>query len=75
LAFATGVDSLVVGFGVAMTRVNILEASGLIGTVPGCLSLAGVLFGTQLGYALGRRSRFADGLVLVTVGVRALVPY
>jgi putative Mn2+ efflux pump MntP len=75
LAFATSVDSLVVGFGLAMIRVNILEASGLIGAVTGCLSLAGVLFGAQLGRALGSRSRFAGGLVLVTVGVRALVPH
>ena len=75
LAFATSVDSLVVGFGLAMIRVNILEASGLIGAVTGCLSLAGVLFGAQLGRALGSRSRFAGGLVLVTVGVRALATH
>jgi manganese efflux pump family protein len=75
LAFATSVDSMVVGFGLAMIRVNILEASGLIGAVTGCLSLAGVLFGAQLGRALGRRSRFAGGLVLVTVGVRTLVAH
>ena len=75
LAFATSVDSLIVGFVLAMTRVNILEASALIGAVTGCLSLAGVLFGAQLGHALGRRSRFAGGLVLITVGMRALVPH
>jgi putative Mn2+ efflux pump MntP len=75
LAFATSVDSLVVGFGLAMIRVNILEASGLIGAVTGCLSLAGALFGAQLGQALGRRSRFAGGLLLLTVGVRALVAH
>jgi putative Mn2+ efflux pump MntP len=73
LAFATSVDSLVVGFGLAMIRVNILEASGLIAAVTACLSLAGALFGAQLGQALGRRSRLAGGLVLLTVGVRALV--
>jgi manganese efflux pump family protein len=75
LAFATSVDSLVVGFGLAMIRVNILEASGLIGGVTLCLSIAGLLFGAQLGHALGRRSRFAGGLVLLTVGVRAFVPH
>jgi putative Mn2+ efflux pump MntP len=33
LAFATSVDSLAIGFGLAMGRVNILQASGLIGAV------------------------------------------
>jgi manganese efflux pump family protein len=75
LAFATSVDSLVVGFGLSMIRVNILEASGLIGAVTACLSLAGVLFSARLGRPLGRHSRFAGGLVLVTVGLYAVVPH
>jgi putative Mn2+ efflux pump MntP len=72
LAFATSVDSLAVGFGLAMVRINILQTSGVIGAVTACLSLAGMLFGGQLGRALGRRSKFAAGLVLMLVGLRAL---
>jgi manganese efflux pump family protein len=74
-AFATSVDSLLVGFGLAVIRVNILEASALIGAVTACLSLVGVLFGSQLGRALGRHSRFAGGLVIVAVGLHAVVPH
>jgi manganese efflux pump family protein len=61
LAFATSVDSLAVGFGLAMVRVNILQASGVIGAVTACLSLAGMLFGGQLGRALGNAASLQRG--------------
>ena len=73
LGFATSVDSLVVGFGLAMIHVNILRASGIIGLVTVCVSLAGMLFGGQLGQALGRHSKLSGGLVLLFIGVRALM--
>jgi putative Mn2+ efflux pump MntP len=73
LGFATSVDSLVVGFGLAMIHTNILQASGIIGVVTVSVSFAGMLFGGQLGQALGRHSKFSGGLVLLFISVRALV--
>ncbi|MGC2401077.1 MAG: manganese efflux pump [Acidobacteriaceae bacterium] len=73
LALATSLDSLVVGFGLAMVHVSILEASTVLGAVGGALSLVGILCGKRLGHALGRHSRLAGGLTLIVIGVRALV--
>lgn len=73
LALATSLDSLVVGFGLAMTHVDILEASAVLGVVGGGLSFAGMFCGKRLGQALGRYSRFAGGLTLIAIGVRVLV--
>jgi putative Mn2+ efflux pump MntP len=73
LGFATSVDSLVVGFGLAMIHINILQASGIIGVVTVSVSLAGMLFGRRLGQALGRNSKLSSALVLLFIGVRALV--
>jgi putative Mn2+ efflux pump MntP len=75
LGFATSVDSLVVGFGLAMIHVDILQASGIMGAVAVSVSFAGMLFGRQLGQSLGRHSKFSGALVLVLIGVRALVAH
>jgi putative Mn2+ efflux pump MntP len=73
LGFATSVDSLVVGFGLAMIHINILQSIGIIGAVTGFVSFAGLLFGGHLGHALGRHSKLSGGLVLMLIGVHALV--
>jgi putative Mn2+ efflux pump MntP len=73
LGFATSVDSLVVGFGLAMIHIDILQASGIIGVVTASVSFAGMLFGGQLGQALGRHSKLSGGLVLLCIGVHALM--
>jgi putative Mn2+ efflux pump MntP len=75
LGFATSLDSLVVGFGLAMIHVDILKASGIMGAVAVCVSFAGMLFGRQLGQSLGRYSKFSGALVLLLIGVRALVAH
>jgi putative Mn2+ efflux pump MntP len=73
LAFATSLDSLVVGFGLAMTHVDILEASAVFGAVGGALSFVGIACGKRLGHALGRYSLLAGGLTLIVIAVRVLV--
>jgi manganese efflux pump family protein len=73
LGFATSIDSMVVGFGLAMIHVNILQATGIISAVTVFVSLAGMPIGAELGRALRRHCRFSGGLVLVIVGVGELV--
>jgi manganese efflux pump family protein len=73
LGFATSIDSLVVGFGLAMIRIDILQASGIIGAVTVCLSFAGMLFGGQLGQTLGRHGKLSGGLALLFMGAHALI--
>jgi manganese efflux pump family protein len=75
LGFATSLDSLAVGFGLAMIDVDIFRAAGIIGIVTVCVSFAATLFGVQLGQALGRHGKFSGGLLLVIIGLRALVAH
>ena len=73
LGLATSIDSLVVGFGLAMIHVDILQAALVIGAITVIVSSAGMLFGAQLGRTFARHSKFSGGLVLVLIGVSELV--
>jgi len=73
LAFATSVDSLAIGLGLAMIQVNILQVSAVIGVCAACLSFSGLLLGGRLGQAMGKHSRLAGGLALLMLGFRAFV--
>jgi manganese efflux pump family protein len=73
LGFATSIDSLVVGFGLAIIHADIFQAVVVIGAVTAFVSFTGILFGAQLGRALARHSRFSGGLALVIIGVSELV--
>ena len=73
LGFATSIDSLVVGFGLAMIHVDILQAAVVIGTVTAFVSFAGMLFGARLGRALGRHGKLSGGVVLLIIGLSELV--
>jgi putative Mn2+ efflux pump MntP len=75
LGIATSVDSLAVGFGLAMTDANIAVAAALIGLVTAVLTLAGVVLGKRLGPRLGAQSKVIAGIVLVVLGLRMLLPH
>jgi putative Mn2+ efflux pump MntP len=72
LGLATSIDSLVVGFGLAMIHVNIIQAIVVIGAVTVFVSFTGLRFGVHLGRTLARHSRFSGGLVLMIIGVSEL---
>ena len=73
VGFATSIDSLVVGFGLAMIHVDVVQAAVVIGAVTVLVSFAGIRFGAHLGRALARYSRVSGGLVLMIIGVSELV--
>ena len=73
LGILTSNDALAVGFGLALVRVNIVEAAAVIGSVTGVVSLVGILVGHPVGRSLGALGHVAAGLVLMLVGVHALV--
>ena len=73
LGILTSGDALAVGFGLAMVRVNIIQASAVIGSVTGCVSLVGISIGHPIGRSLGALGHVAAGLVLMLVGLHALV--
>jgi putative Mn2+ efflux pump MntP len=65
---ALSIDNLAAGFALGAYHVAIVLAAVLIGCVSAGMSLAGLELGARLGAAIGRRSEFTAGLVLIAVG-------
>jgi putative Mn2+ efflux pump MntP len=66
-------DSLTVGFAMALTHTNVSALAAVNGVTCALLSLAGILLGERVGETFPAQSKIAAGLVLILVGLRALV--
>jgi manganese efflux pump family protein len=66
---ALSVDNLAAGFALGAYHVAIVLAAVLIGVVSTAMSLAGMELGARLGTAIGQRSEFAAGAILIAAGV------
>jgi len=66
---ALSVDNLAAGFALGAYHVAIVLAAVLIGVVSTAMSLAGMELGARLGAAIGQRSEFAAGAILIAAGV------
>jgi putative Mn2+ efflux pump MntP len=73
LGASTSVDSLSVGFAMALTHANVVALAAVNGTVCLVLSLAAMVTGERIGENFPSQSRFVAGLVLIAVGLRALL--
>jgi manganese efflux pump family protein len=73
LGFGTSVDSLSVGFALALTNANLAALSAVNGAVCATLSLLGLLIGQSVGPNFRVQSKIAAGVVLIAVGVRTLL--
>lgn len=71
-AFATSIDALAVGVGLAFVDVNIWFAALLIGLATMTMVTLGVMLGRVIGTAIGRKAEIIGGLVLIGVGVAIL---
>lgn len=71
-AFATSIDAMAVGVGLAFVDVSIVEAALLIGTATLIMVTMGVMLGRVLGRVIGRRAEILGGLVLIAVGATIL---
>jgi|SRR5690606_2972909 len=71
-AFATSIDALAVGLGLAFVDVNILLASGAIGLATFIMVTIGVILGRAIGTAFGKKAEIVGGLVLILVGTSIL---
>jgi len=67
-AFATSIDALAVGVGLAFVNVNILVAAGAIGLATTVMVTLGVMLGRVLGTVAGKRAEIVGGIVLMLVG-------
>ncbi|MGX5219496.1 manganese efflux pump MntP [Pseudomonas segetis] len=71
-AFATSIDALAVGVGLAFIDVNIWVAAASIGLATTVMVTIGVMLGRVLGNAVGKRAEMIGGVVLMLVGAAIL---
>jgi len=71
-AFATSIDALAVGVGLAFVNVNIVVAALAIGAATTVMVTIGVMLGRVLGNVVGKRAEIVGGIVLMLVGATIL---
>ena len=69
IAFATSIDSMIVGVGLAFLEVNILLTALTI------MAAIGLRLGSLLGSAIGKRAEILGGLVLIGIGTLILAEH
>ncbi len=66
--FATSIDAMAVGAGLALVDVDIAPVAVAIGLATTLMVTIGVMLGRELGILLGKRAEIAGGLVLIGIG-------
>lgn len=66
--FATSIDALAVGVGLAFVNVNIWVAATAIGLATMTMVTLGVMLGRAIGTVMGQRAEILGGVVLIIVG-------
>lgn len=67
-AFATSIDAMAVGVGLAFIEVDIVPVAAAIGLATLLMVTAGVMLGRVLGTIVGRRAEIIGGVILVGIG-------
>lgn len=73
--FATSIDAMAVGVGLAFVDVPIVPIALAIGTATFVMVTCGVMVGRLLGRIAGRWAEALGGVVLIVIGVMALVEH
>ncbi|MEO8132894.1 MAG: manganese efflux pump MntP [Betaproteobacteria bacterium] len=73
--FATSIDAMVVGAGLAFVDVDILPVAAAIGLTTFLMVTLGVMVGRLLGIVAGRRAEIIGGLLLIGIGASILVEH
>ena len=66
--FATSIDALAVGVGLAFIDANIVTTAGAIGLSTFIMVTLGVMVGRVLGKLVGKRAEIVGGVVLIAIG-------
>jgi putative Mn2+ efflux pump MntP len=66
--FATSIDAMAVGAGLAFVDVNIYSTAAAIGLATTLMVTIGVMLGRVIGHVAGRRAELAGGVVLIGIG-------
>ncbi len=67
-AFATSIDAMAVGVGLAFINVNIWLTAAAIGLATFTMVTLGVMLGRMLGALIGKRAEIAGGIILIAIG-------
>src|SRR3546814_399899 len=70
--FATSIDAMAVGAGLAFIDANIVPIAITIGLTTMCMVTLGVMLGRVLGNIVGRRAEMAGGVILIGIGAGIL---
>ena len=70
--FATSIDAMAVGVGLAFLNVNIVPIAAAIGLTTFLMVTAGVMLGRMLGAVAGKRAEIVGGLLLIGIGTAIL---
>ena len=73
--FATSIDAMAVGVGLAFIDVNIAWVAAAIGCATFAMVTAGVMLGRVLGTAIGKRAEIAGGVLLIAIGSAILAQH
>ncbi len=73
--FATSIDAMAVGVGLAFLQVDILPVAVAIGFTTFVAVTLGVMVGRVLGNVAGKRAEILGGLVLAGIGIAILVEH
>ena len=71
-AFATSLDAMAVGVGLAFLQVDILKTALAIGCATLIMSTLGMMIGRFIGPLLGKRAEILGGVVLIGIGCQIL---
>ncbi len=73
--FATSIDAMAVGVGLAFLEVNIFLLAAVIGFCTFLMVTVGVMLGRVLGQRIGDKAEILGGLILILVGVMIAVEH
>ena len=73
--FATSIDAMVVGVGLAFIDVDILPVAAAIGFTTFVMVTLGVMVGRLLGAVVGKRAEILGGIVLIGIGTAILMEH
>ena len=73
--FATSIDAMAVGAGLAFVDVNIYSTAAAIGLATMAMVTAGVMLGRVIGHVVGRRAEMTGGVVLIGIGSTILAEH
>ncbi|MET0547687.1 MAG: manganese efflux pump MntP [Xanthomonas sp.] len=66
--FATSIDAMAVGVGLAFLDVNIVEVAAIIGLCTLTMVTLGIMLGRALGALAGKRAEIVGGALLIAIG-------